>query len=160
VNWQAIGAVGEILGALAVVATLGYLAVQIRESRKATAADVYQTRAAHRADQQMRLALNCPNYHEIHARFIADTNARGPTAALAALDEHERFLVTQYFSATMILMDNACFQYERGFVSDAYFTTTATWGMRLSGPIWRAIGVRPPPHLEKALRSVLDEDAV
>lgn len=158
-NWQAIGAVGEILGALAVVVTLGYLAVQLRESRKATAADIYQTRAMNRAGQQMQLALNCSNYHEIHARFVADTKARGPTAALASLDDHERFLVTQYFSATMVLMDNACFQYEQGFVSHAYFTTTATWGMRQSGPIWRAIGVRPPPHLEEALRTVLEEDA-
>ena len=29
-NWEAIGAVGEVLGALGVIATLGYLAVQIR----------------------------------------------------------------------------------------------------------------------------------
>jgi hypothetical protein len=32
VNWEAIGAFGEILGAAAVVATLFYLAVQIKES--------------------------------------------------------------------------------------------------------------------------------
>ena len=31
-NWEAIGAIGEILGAIAVVATLGYLAIQIRHS--------------------------------------------------------------------------------------------------------------------------------
>ena len=34
-NWEAIGAIGEILGALAVVATLGYLAVQVRYTRDA-----------------------------------------------------------------------------------------------------------------------------
>lgn len=33
-NWEAIGAMGEIVGAAAVVATLGYLAVQIRHSTK------------------------------------------------------------------------------------------------------------------------------
>ena len=31
-NWDAIGAIGEILGALVVVITLGYLAVQIRQN--------------------------------------------------------------------------------------------------------------------------------
>ncbi len=31
-NWDAIGAIGEIVGALAVVGTLAYLAVQIRQS--------------------------------------------------------------------------------------------------------------------------------
>jgi len=30
--WDAIGAIGEVLGAIAVVATLGYLAVQIRQN--------------------------------------------------------------------------------------------------------------------------------
>lgn len=159
-NWEAIGAIGETLGAIAVVATLGYLAVQIRESRKATAADIYQTRAASRAASQIQLALNCSNYHEIHARFLADANVRGPTAALAALDDHERFLVTQFLSAMMILVDNTCFQYEHGFISDAYFTTTTSYALRTFGPIWRAIGVRPPPHLESALRSVPDEDTV
>lgn len=33
-NWEAIGAISEIVGALAVVVTLAYLAVQIRQSNK------------------------------------------------------------------------------------------------------------------------------
>ena len=35
-NWEAIGAVGEILGAIAVVATLAYLAVQVKQTNRAT----------------------------------------------------------------------------------------------------------------------------
>lgn len=35
-NWDAIGAIGEIVGAAAVVLTLGYLAMQIRHSERAT----------------------------------------------------------------------------------------------------------------------------
>jgi hypothetical protein len=31
-NWEALGAIGEIVGAVAVVLTLGYLAVQIRQN--------------------------------------------------------------------------------------------------------------------------------
>ncbi|MDA1372383.1 MAG: hypothetical protein O2971_16680 [Proteobacteria bacterium] len=34
-NWEAIGAIGEILGAFAVVATLVYLATQIRYAKEA-----------------------------------------------------------------------------------------------------------------------------
>ena len=37
-NWDAVGAIGQILGAFAVVVTLGYLAVQVRVARS-TAAD-------------------------------------------------------------------------------------------------------------------------
>ena len=35
-NWDAIGAIGEVLGALAVVATLLYLAIQVRHAKTAT----------------------------------------------------------------------------------------------------------------------------
>jgi hypothetical protein len=34
-NWEALGAIGEIVGAVAVVLTLGYLAVQIRQNTAA-----------------------------------------------------------------------------------------------------------------------------
>jgi len=43
VNWDAIGAIGEIVGAVAVVATLGYLAVQIRQNTRADRASSRQT---------------------------------------------------------------------------------------------------------------------
>lgn len=39
-NWEAIGAIGEILGALAVVVTLFYLAIQIRENTRVTRAEM------------------------------------------------------------------------------------------------------------------------
>ena len=35
-NWDAVGAIGEIVGALAVVLTLGYLAIQVSYAKKAT----------------------------------------------------------------------------------------------------------------------------
>ena len=42
VNWDAIGAVGEILGALAVFASLMYLAAQIRDRNKQARASAFQ----------------------------------------------------------------------------------------------------------------------
>ena len=42
-NWEAIGAVGEILGAAAVVVTLLYLAVQVRHNTLATTSSTQQT---------------------------------------------------------------------------------------------------------------------
>ena len=44
-NWEAIGAVGEILGAIAVVATLIYLAIQLRRNTEATQAGTAQALA-------------------------------------------------------------------------------------------------------------------
>jgi hypothetical protein len=41
-DWEAVGALGEIFGAIAVVATLGYLAVQTRQNTSATHANTRQ----------------------------------------------------------------------------------------------------------------------
>ena len=40
-NWEAIGAIGEIVGAVAVVATLAYLAVQLRHNTKNVQSSAY-----------------------------------------------------------------------------------------------------------------------
>lgn len=68
-DWNAIGAIGEILGAIAVVATLGHLAVQTRHGVAATQANTRQ--AILQSDQQllMYLALN-PEMEQI--RFKRD----------------------------------------------------------------------------------------
>ncbi len=41
-NWEAIGAIGEVLGAIGVIATLGYLAAQIRQNTRSVRASTYQ----------------------------------------------------------------------------------------------------------------------
>jgi hypothetical protein len=43
VNWEALGAIGEIVGAVAVIVTLGYLAVQIRQNTKSVRSATLQS---------------------------------------------------------------------------------------------------------------------
>ena len=45
-NWEAIGAIGEVVGALGVVATLGYLAYQIRQNTMQLEQSTLSTKAA------------------------------------------------------------------------------------------------------------------
>jgi hypothetical protein len=42
-NWEAISALSEVIGAIAVVATLAYLAVQIRQSTETNASAIRQS---------------------------------------------------------------------------------------------------------------------
>ncbi len=59
-NWQAIGAIGELAGAVGVIATLGYLAFQIRQNtqqlaqneRSSIAAAVYSSATALRENRK------------------------------------------------------------------------------------------------------------
>ena len=44
-NWEAIGAIGESLGAIAVFITLGYLALQVQFARKEIGRSISQSRA-------------------------------------------------------------------------------------------------------------------
>jgi len=54
-NWEAISAIGEIVGATAVVVTLIYLAVQVRQGTRATQAVSIQTASS--LDQEFLLAI-------------------------------------------------------------------------------------------------------
>ena len=54
-NWDAIGAIGEILGAAAVVLTLGYVAIQVRHAKNETADQNRLERA--RGVREMALAM-------------------------------------------------------------------------------------------------------
>ncbi|MGR8949749.1 MAG: hypothetical protein ACU84Q_17035 [Gammaproteobacteria bacterium] len=54
-NWEAAGAFGEILGAIAVVLTLGYVALQVRHAKDATADQNRLERA--RGVREMALAM-------------------------------------------------------------------------------------------------------
>ena len=52
-NWEAISAIGEITGALAVVLTLGYFGIQVRATREAAA----DTNRLHRSNGVREIIL-------------------------------------------------------------------------------------------------------
>jgi len=70
VNWDAIGAVGELVSAAAVLVTLIYLAIQVRHSRRAQEAEAIRTNRQERRDyfSQMR---DSPYMPVIFARLEA-----------------------------------------------------------------------------------------
>ena len=148
-NWEAIGAIGEILGAIAVVATLSYLATQTRQSRKATLADVYQNRAVHRGASTLQIALNSQNFHEILFRFEEHLKAMSPSDAVAQHTDLEVYLLRMYHSDVMVRMDNVHFQHQQGFLSDDYLET-AKRGLRRFVPIWKALELESQFPLDSA----------
>jgi len=54
-NWEAVAAIGEVVGALGVIASLGYLAVQIRQNIEV--GQVASTNQAQEQTWQARLAM-------------------------------------------------------------------------------------------------------
>jgi hypothetical protein len=79
-NWEAIGAVGEVVGALVVAATLGFLVVQVRQNSKAVNATITHGNIAGFNELNTLLAAN-PLLAEIFDRGSADPSRLTPTEA-------------------------------------------------------------------------------
>ena len=139
-NWEAIGAIGEIMGAIAVVATLAYLALQTKHLRKATLADVYQSRALARGNSQAQIALNSPSFHKTLFKFESALETKDIEEALRDLTEEEKFLLGAYHHAIVMRSDNVHFQYNQGFLPDTLFETMKRDVGPLV-PIWKALGL-------------------
>jgi len=76
-NWDAIGAIGEIVGALAVVVTLGYLAAQQRQSNKIARAESYaKVIDAHVGHH--RVLSDHPELAQLYARGLIDFVSLSP----------------------------------------------------------------------------------
>ena len=70
-NWEALGAIGEIVGAVAVVITIAYLAVQIRQNSRSLRAAAYQD-AVRSANDWSSLLVRDPELYALFSRGIGD----------------------------------------------------------------------------------------
>ena len=113
VNWEAIGAIGEIVGALAVVVSLAYLASQIRtQNRESRAASVHQVIEGYRSSIAV---LHEPEMAEIWLSAMEDFDSLAPSHRL-------RFVI--YLTVALRSFEDAYFQFREG---------------RLEAETWRAL---------------------
>ena len=79
-NWDAIGAIGEIFGAIAVVVSLVYLGRQINQSARTTSIQIEQTEAQSLIDQMNTLVQNTDLGMDISPGDMTDEVAMKRTA--------------------------------------------------------------------------------
>ncbi len=114
-NWDAIGAIAELLGAVGVIASLVYLAGQIRHSREQMS--------------QNTLAMKAGAYQQISDGFIASSNiavstpgfarvVRSAMANFEGLSEDDGFQFTLWLNNIMRSFDNVYYQYRTGMLED------------------------------------------
>ena len=109
-NWDAVGAIAEAIGAAGVIASLLYLAVQVRASARASA--IESKLAANRIYTDFLGSLiQSPELNRLLVQ------GREDLASLASKDEYHRFsnLALQSFSHFSAMH----FQYRQGRLSDA-----------------------------------------
>jgi hypothetical protein len=130
VNWDAVGAIGEAIGAAGVIASLLYLAVQVRASTRASA--IESKLASNRIYTDFLGSLiQSP---ELNRLFV---QGRETLASLPSEDEYHRFsnLALQSFSHFSAMY----FQYRQGMLADSdWFESLAVIRYWLRGAGCRA----------------------
>jgi hypothetical protein len=110
-NWEALGAVAEILGALGVIASLAYLAVQIRQNTALMDRTVRAARGA--AYQEFLGYFQSATLPAVHDAAIAEIVRRG-MIDVRSLNEAESFRFTWSMGAIIVTFDNALYQHDVG----------------------------------------------
>ena len=156
-NWEALGAIGELSGAAGVVITLVYLAIQIRqntqsmeEGRRLALAQTYQMRA----DALQSMVVHAAG-SEI-GRIIVKLTQLGYPENVGALDEltgeeKGRFRLWQIAQQTH--WDNTFFQYQQGYLDKEYYEEAFKERVGRLAPTWQALG------LTQGRRSFMEEMA-
>ena len=106
-NWEAIGAVGEIVGAIAVIVTLGYLAVQIRQNTRTVRASTHH--GISRELNELNIAFGSdPAVSSLLLRGSED---------YSQLDHDERFQYTLLMRAAFGTYNDAFLQFREHLIS-------------------------------------------
>ncbi|MEJ2089749.1 MAG: hypothetical protein P8Y69_14995 [Gammaproteobacteria bacterium] len=141
-----IGAIGEFLGAIGVIATLAYLSVQIRqntrsmeEGRRMSLAQTYQMRA----DALQEMVVTAAS-SDIGAIIVKLTERGYPERidALDSLDEVERGRFRLWQIAQQTHWDNMHFQYQQGFLDEEYYREQFSERVVRLAPTWRALDLQ------------------
>jgi hypothetical protein len=141
-----LGALGEFLGSIAVLATLVYLSVQLRqntrameEGKKLALAQTYQMRS----DALQMMLVHAADSEYIGPIITKLTGLGYPEdiSALEHLSGVERGRFRQWQIAQQTHWDNMFFQYQQGFIDEEYYRDSFRERVRRLAPTWRALNV-------------------
>lgn len=124
-NWDAIGALSELAGAVAVVVSVTYLAVQIRQGSKATRSATRSDIAGRQAEANIRLAEN-PDLGMSVMTFIKG----------GELNEKDRFSASQWLAGGCRAFENQYLAYLEGDFSESVwlgYRANITWNAQQPG---------------------------
>lgn len=138
-----LGSIGEFISGVAVLVTLIYLAVQVRQTRKIVMAQAYHSRSEALQDLSMRVAESESLSH-IQAKLQGSGWPQDMTG-FAELSDTEQAQYRAYLGAHLHRMTNLVHQYREGLLTEEYYEagirgTIVTWmgmweGAQLSLPI-------------------------
>ena len=111
-NWEAAGAIGEMVGAFAVVITLIYLSIQIRSSQRANKALVRETIATNYINL-IRSDLDDPSLAEVFVKLQKDEE----------LTDVEKHRLRKFSILNLRYFENILYQFENGLLDKKEWET-------------------------------------
>ncbi len=147
-----LGSIGEFVGSFAVLATLIYLATQIKHSQKFAMAQAFQART----DLSVQLGGHFLQLDsDLLAKVIPTDLASGPFIDAAKIDDltrEEQARLRVAVSGLVSVSDNSLYQIELGLIPGAHLQSAAASSVfDYLGPCCRRLGVPLTPRVERAL---------
>ena len=104
-NWEALSAIGELVGALGVVATLFYVALQVRQNTRAVRASTLNAiTASHQAELRWSSDIGPAMMNALHR-----------PEAMSELDTHQ---VTEWMTSSFLARENEFSQHRQGLLDE------------------------------------------
>ncbi len=139
-----LGNLGEFIGAIAVVGTLFYLAVQVRHGKKATEANTRSLEANRKIalvrTYQARAAESAASLRMFVDSDVARLTVKHIQSGVESLTPEERYKVKQFQMNNIERIDASYFAFQQGLLPEyeADFVET----IKQLGPLWRSLGLR------------------
>ncbi len=153
-NWEAIGAIGEIIGAFGVIVTLIYLALQIKQNSKTIEAQMYQARSEVSANRYGQIA-DSPYLATIYSKLESEKDPFD-LAKVDDLSPEELTRLKYSEGRLMRSIDNIVYQHSMGFLP-VDFIEGVKVTIRSRYSLWKRIGV-PQDH-RASFRQFIEDTA-
>ena len=142
-----LGALGEFLGSIGVIATLIYLAMQIShntrsmdESRKLAMAQTYEARAIN-SETHLQNVANSDHMAGILTKIRRDDGVGWEPTKIDALAPEERMRLEQHVLGRLQRFDNIYYQHQSGLLDEEYYEHNFKNLLRLYAPLIKALGM-------------------
>jgi hypothetical protein len=146
-NWDAVGAIGEIVGAMAVFASLFYVGLQVRQNSKAVRGQTFESLSTTLSDLAMQ-AANDPQMTDLLVKAVAgeELTSHEDTRFVALIRANMRVASAVYYQYSLDLLDAAQ-------LKDLTFSASALLSTPSGKRVWEVSKV----HLAEDFVSYMDE---
>ena len=154
-NWDALGAIAELLGAVAVFLTLAYLALQVRQNANAlqhqnefSAAQIMQSRTDTLINVSTTMLSNEQN--------LAVISSLGPNlAGRRDINVADQQRANQVLNVFRSMFENIYEQHQRGFVTKEFYQGTTVRGLEFFGSALLAFRTPMSPSFEAEVERIV-----